>query len=489
MQAKNVQRYSRALALVFAAVVPTVARAQRLVGTVTDSVHHVPLSDATVVATPVTAASDPVFHSTHTDAKGRFALDSLRPGRYSISVEHAFTDSIGLDVPSRVVAIAGNGTTNTALALPSVATLRRVLCPAALGDTTLGVMLGVVRKPDGSAAAGGRVVLSWTELAADKATLTIHREERTASATTDSLGVYRACGVPTGIALLVQAQLGSQQSGVITEQVGEAAVLVRDLALGSEGATASSAGVADSGTAAGTIGQGVLTGSVIGARGEPIVAAHVNLVGTERSTSVDATGAFRFAGLPTGTQGFEVVALGYLPRRFRAEITRDTRAGEVRLDKAVVVLDSVRVTARRKYDARAYPEFEGRLRRGGIGRFVTEEMIDHQHPFVLSDMLRTISGITVHVAPNGTPELDCNNRSVSTLLGQIKASNLPNGSSIAEDAGSSPWKVYIDGVFDRGADVNRLLPEAVHGVEIYHRGEAPTMYPTGICGVVLIWSK
>jgi len=37
--------------------------------------------------------------------------------------------------------------------------------------------------------------------------------------------------------------------------------------------------------------------------------------------------------------------------------------------------------------------------------------------------------------------------------------------------------------------VNRLLPEAVHGVEIYHRNEAPAMYPSGVCGVVLIWSK
>jgi len=483
-----VRSYFFALAITVATAVPTVARSQRLVGTVTDSVHHSPLSDATVVATAVNSASDSVFHTTRTDAKGRFALDSLRAGRYSISVEHAFTDSIGLDVPSRIVAIAGNGTTNTALALPSVTTLRRTLCPAALKDTTLGVLLGVVRKSGGSAAAGGRVVLSWNELAADKTTLTIHREERTASATTDSLGVYRACGVPTGVTLLVQAQLGSQQSGVISEQIGEAGVLVRDLALGSEGATAAGAGIADSGSATGTAGQGVLTGSVIGARGESIVAAHVNLVGTERSTSVDAAGAFRFGGLPTGTQGFEVVALGYLPRRFRAEITRDTRAGEVRLDKAVVVLDSVRVTARRKYDVRAYPEFESRARRGGIGRFVTEELIEQQHPFVLSDMLRTISGINVRVEPNGAPVLDCN-RSVSTLIGSMKKADTPHGWSIAEDSGDSPWKVYIDGLFDRGADVNRLLPEAVHGVEIYHRNEAPAMYPSGVCGVVLIWSK
>jgi carboxypeptidase family protein len=491
VQTRNLQSYSLALAIVVAAAVPTVAQAQRLVGTVTDSVHHAPLSDATVVATPVNVASDPVFHTTHTDAKGRFALDSLRPGRYSISVEHAFTDSIGIDVPSRIVAIPAKGTTETALAFPSVATLRRTLCPAALRDTTLGVMLGVVRTADGAAAVGGRVVVGWSDFSTDKSTLTVKRDERTASVTTDSLGVYRACGVPAALGLLVQAQLGSRQSGIISEQIGDAGVLVRDFTLGAEADTAGGS-VASGGTPSGSAGQGVLTGSVEGARGEKIVAARVTLVGTARSVSVDDNGAFRFAGLPMGTQGFEVVALGYLPRRFRAEVMRDTRVGVVKLDKSVVVLDSMRVVARRRYDSRAYPEFEDRARRRAIGRFVTEEMIEQKHPFVLSDMLRMVPGITMQVVGNDVV-LRCNRSAegTSTLLGALKANQIPQGSSreSGTDGGNSPWKVYVDGLSAGDADVNRLVPEAVHGVEIYHRGEAPAKYSTGICGVILIWSK
>ena len=104
-------------------------------------------------------------------------------------------------------------------------------------------------------------------------------------------------------------------------------MLVRDFALGAETGTTANSGITAGGTSEDTVGRGVLTGSVVGARGEPIASARVNLVGSARSTSVDATGAFRFAGLPTGTQGFEVLALGYLPRRFRAEVTRDTRVG------------------------------------------------------------------------------------------------------------------------------------------------------------------
>jgi len=36
----------------------------------------------------------------------------------------------------------------------------------------------------------------------------------------------------------------------------------------------------------------------------------------------------------------------------------------------------------------------------------------------------------------------------------MKKADTPHGWSIAEDSGDSPWKVYIDGLFDRGADVN-----------------------------------
>lgn len=488
MKTQNVRWRSTALAILFACA-PAVAHPQRLVGTVTDSVHRAPLRNATVVATPMDASRDSVFHSARTDAKGRFELDSLRPGRYSISVEHAFTDSIGLDVPSRIVAIPATGTTETALAFPSVATLRRALCPAALTDTTLGVMLGVLRNADGSPAAGGRVVVGWSDLSTDRTTLAIKRDERTASTTADSLGVYRACGVPAAVALLVQAQSGSRQSGIINEQIGEAGVLVRDFTLGAEMDTTGGS-VAAGGTSAGSAGQGVVTGSVEGARGEKISAARVTLVGTAHSASVDENGAFRVTGLPTGTQGFEVVALGYLPRRFRAEVTRDTRIGVVKLDKSVVVLDSMRVVARRRYDTRAYPEFEERLRRRALGRFVTEEMIEQQHPFLLSDMLRMMPGITMHAAPNGDPILTCNRSSRVSLVGLLKSEWIPaNSEKRDENAADALWKIYIDGALDGTSDVNRLLPSAVHGLEVYHRNEAPAQYPTGICGAIIIWSK
>jgi hypothetical protein len=468
----------------------TSAQSAKLVGTVIDSVHRAPLRHATVVATPMEPGRDSVFHSTLTDAKGQFTLDALPSGRYSVSVEHAFTDSIGLDVPSREVTIPGEGTARTTLALPSVRTLRRTLCPIALADTTLGVMLGVVHAANGSPAAGGRVVLGWSDLSTDKTTLTVRRDERTASTATDSVGVYRACGVPVGVALLVQAQLGSMQSGVITEQIGEAGVLVRDFSLGTEEESRTRHGVASDSATRGSVGNGMLTGSVVGMRGERVASARVGLAGTTRSTTVDSLGRFRFVGLPTGTQGFEVLALGYLPRRFRADVTSDTRVGVVRLDRLAILLDSVRVIARRQYDARLYPEFEARLRRRAFGQFVTEEMIEKRRPFVLSDMMRMMHGFSVRVTPSGAPIFE-SNRGITTLQNvtnpRAQQGAAPGGSD--KNVGRSCVRLYVNGVLDQSGDVNRMVPDAVHGVEVYSVAEAPAKYQGGSCGVVLIWTK
>ncbi|HEX7980187.1 MAG TPA: carboxypeptidase-like regulatory domain-containing protein [Gemmatimonadaceae bacterium] len=209
------------------------AQSTRLSGAVTDSVHRAPLVDATVLATPIAPTRDTVFHSSRTDAKGRFELAGLQVGKYVVSVEHAFTDSIGLAVPPREVEVTAAGGTSLALALPSVTTLRKTLCPAAQSDTTLGVMLGVVRHTDGSTAGGANVVFVWTDIAADRTKPAARTTRMTASVTTDSSGVYRACGLPSGVGLLVQAQSGTnEQSGVVEERIGAAGVLVRELVLG-----------------------------------------------------------------------------------------------------------------------------------------------------------------------------------------------------------------------------------------------------------------
>jgi hypothetical protein len=458
-------------------------QAARISGTVTDSVHRAPLVDATVLATPVAPTRDTVFHSARTDASGRFQLAGLQAGTYEISVEHPFTDSIGLAVPSREVQATPNGSPPLALALPSVGTLRRTLCRAAVSDTTLGVMLGVVRRADGSTVRGANVVFEWTDVSVDKATLRARQTRMSAATTTDSVGVYRACGVPAGIALFVQAQLGAgEQSGVVEEHIGEAGVLVRELVLGDSARSRQLATGAEAGADTGAVhGDGVVRGVVRGERDRPIADAQVHLFGTSRVARTNAQGEFRLADIPTGTQGLEVIALGYAPRRFRAEISATTEPMTVTMSKFAAMLDSIRVTARRVASGRRYSEFDERERsRRLVGQFFTEEDIEKKHPFLTSDLLRQIRGFAVAVGPDGKVMVG-QNRGVYTLRGM-----LPGGNSSGGGGRACPT-IFVDGV-ESALELNEIPPSWIHGIEVYQQGEAPAKYST-FCGAILIWTK
>jgi hypothetical protein len=429
-------------------------------------VHHAPLSDATVLATPVAPTRDTVFHAARTDAAGRFALGGLQAGRYELSVEHAFTDSIGLSVPPREVEIPAQSAAPLVLALPSVRTLRRALCRAAEADTTLGVMLGTVRRTDGSTVKGANVVFEWTDVSVDRATLQAKQTRISVSTKTDSVGVYRACGLPAGIALFVQAQLGtSAQSGVVEEHIGEAGVLVRELVFGDSTRTRQIAmGVGTSGTAdadTGAVhGDGVMRGVVRNERG-PLANARVHLFGTSRSATTNAAGEFLLADIPTGTQGIEIIALGYAPRRVRAEVLATAEPITVTMSRIATVLDSIRVTARRVANGRRYNEFDERSRHGH-GRYVTEEEVERRHPFVTSDLLRVMPGVMVSVGRD--------NEHVVSMRRCLPG-------------------VYLDGM-ESALPLDEIPTSWIHGVEVYQISEIPSQYRgRGLCGLILVWTK
>ena len=473
-------------------------------GTVTDSVHRAPLSDATVFATPVAPTRDTVFHSARTDAKGRFAIEGLQVGRYVVSVEHAFTDSIGLAVPPHEVQVTGEGATALELALPSVVTLRRTLCGAGVTDSTLGAMLGVVRRGDGSAVAGANVVFGWTDVAVERSSLTARLTRITTAATTDSMGVYRACGLPAGIALLVQGQRGpDEQSGVIEEHIGEAGVLVRELVLGDSAPGQQLATGADTGA---VHGPGLVRGVVRGNRERPVANAQVHLFGTSRVAKTNAAGEFRLADIPTGTQGFEIIALGYAPRRLRAEVSATGSPIMVTMSKMAAVLDSIRVTARRVQTGGRYNEFDERAHRGH-GQYITEDEIERRNPFLTSDLLRMIHGLGVIVTWDGSV-IPTASRGIYTLRGLLPYGTSTGGTSTggaimgpapmggASMGGASMGAVngggclaiFVDGV-PSFQGLNDIPPSWVHGIEIYRQGQAPAKYSGGTCGVILIWSK
>lgn len=429
-------------------------------GVVTDSVHGRPLGAATVIATPAPEVADTDFHSAVTDARGRFAVEGLRAGRYVLTVEHPWIDSTGVGVPPVTVDVPAGGTASATLGIPSTATLRRVFCPVALRDSALGVMLGVVRRVDGTPIGGARVVFSWTDFDVDRQSAAARTAQLTASATADSTGVYRACGLPVARTLLVQAQADSTtHSGVLEERIAEAGVLVRDFHLGPADARADAAG------------QFAIAGTVRGIAGDPVAGAQVRLFGTTRATTTNGGGEFRLGGLAGGTQGIEVVALGFYPFRTRVEVGDATPALAVRLERAAVVLDSMRIIAKRQRNplAQSYREFDERAATGR-GEFLTEEEIARRHPFETSDLFKLMRG--VKVVGFGS------DAKIAATRGHATIGNT-----------ECPLDIFIDGVRGQQSDLNTLPPEALHGAEVYTVASAPAKYRVGPCGALFLWTK
>src|SRR6267143_138968 len=102
-------------------LVPQIAAAQRSVeGTVYDSLLHAPLRGADVWV----RGSE---RHAQTGADGRFRLDSIIPGRYTLLVSHPGLDSAGLFTLAVPVNITADETPVN-VATPSLATLWRRRC-------------------------------------------------------------------------------------------------------------------------------------------------------------------------------------------------------------------------------------------------------------------------------------------------------------------------------------------------------------------------
>jgi hypothetical protein len=170
-----------------------------IAGVVHDSVRDWPLGGATVFL------SGTAYRAV-TDAAGRFRIDSILPGEYTLAFDHAFLDSLPTrprPLPLRVDSAAH---AKIDLALPSLATLAKEACPelepglrAALPEgrpeagPERGLVFGEVRgfEPQGAEV---RVDVRWEEY--EKHPLRPLRvRPMHAEVTPDAAGRYVACGV------------------------------------------------------------------------------------------------------------------------------------------------------------------------------------------------------------------------------------------------------------------------------------------------------
>lgn len=93
------------------------------------------------------------------------------------------------------------------------------------------------------------------------------------------------------------------------------------------------------------VGSVILAGRVTDTLGQPIVEARVVVLEANRSTTTDVEGRFRIGGIPEGTYGVSIAAIGFRPRVYRVTLSGTTTTLDARLLPSVVELAAIQTTA------------------------------------------------------------------------------------------------------------------------------------------------
>lgn len=443
-----------------------------LSGTVYDSLARKPLAGA-MVQIGSTEISGRVLDAT-SDGDGNFEIVGVPPGSYIIGFFHPVLDSLGLEMAPKQLSITAPGPVSIALAIPSAATIRNILCPSSAIADSSGLLMGFVHDADeGTPLAGASVAALWNEIVVDKG---IHAERREVSAKTSDMGGYALCGLPTDGPIMARAELGSDATGFIEIAVPPHGLLHRDFNI-PRGSAATTVAVDDSaGAAAGQTvrrGSAALGGSVRDEKGRPLSGAQLMVWGSGVTGSTREDGTFTLVGLPAGSQSLEARYVGYAPRRITVDlVSHATRSVTVTLDKRADVLGQVTVYGK---PSRRADDFTGFLQRSksGFGHFLTRADIEKRHPFQFTDLFRMIPGFRV------VPDTGFGYRIISSRGGDIHGECQPT--------------LYIDGMkINDASDIDGfVLPDDVAGIEAYAGAAGAPAWASGLsgsCGSILVWT-
>ena len=210
------------LTFALAAIWGTLNAQGHLRGVAYDSLQGHPLAGATVWLRDLD-------RSAFTDSAGRFVMDSVPLGPHIFLLSHPDLDSAGFGTIAASVTLTVG--TDIVLAVPSIRTLWRRLC----GRDSIGVdsalVFGSVQDADARALLSGvTVTVVWPHLDMSD-THHLRVEIRADSATTDSTGTYRICGVATGTSVRAQARAGPHTTGIVQIMARARPVARRDFSL------------------------------------------------------------------------------------------------------------------------------------------------------------------------------------------------------------------------------------------------------------------
>lgn len=145
-----------------------------------------------------------------TDAEGRFALDGLEPGLYSVGFTHPYLEAFAYTPESREVRVPAEVTTPMRInfSAPSAEGVARSICrdverpepPVEAGRRVPvnGILVGRVTGPDGTPLPGAlvRIVSTHYDLASSEGRVNLRSGHTGVLVKTNASGYYRACWVP-----------------------------------------------------------------------------------------------------------------------------------------------------------------------------------------------------------------------------------------------------------------------------------------------------
>jgi hypothetical protein len=435
----------------------------RLEGIVSDSAHARWPEGASILA----VRADPPAHSAGAtvDSRGRYRIDSLPAGRYMVEFASAFLDSLEVSLPPREVTVEAGRVARANFTIPSGRTLRAGACPGIALGAGSGAVIGRVLDADSDVPlAGARVAVLWHETAVDRKSMRVETAERSGAVTTDTLGRYRICGVPTDDWVVMQVQHGGRAGSDVRVMVPDSAgVAVRQLSLSSSSSRPITPAT-DSTPPEPLTGTASVTGVVRGVGGLPVGEAQVRVLGTRGVVMTDARGRYSLGDLPSGTQVLEVRRIGYLLAQQSVELRGGRSVVQDVPMRRIVTLDSIRVLAQRS----RYREFEFNRRANRFGKFFTVDSIENRHPLYTSDLMRMMPGF--QVSGFGLDAVVSSSRGATSLTGKCQVN------------------IVIDGM--QHQEINLINPNDIGAMEIYRPGQpAPIQYLQESCGVIVIWSR
>lgn len=385
-----------------------------------------------------------------TDSLGRFRIDSISAGTYSLRLSHPLLDTLGLSVVTRPIELKQGDPTYFVLSIPSPTTIVGRKCSPTerkLGDAALA---GVVLDADTEMpSVGTEVIVAWMDYVVG--TKSIEKTPQRRSSTVKEDGSYLVCGIPSDLQTGILAARGKDSTAEVPV-VFSNRLVVQSLHLprseDSIVATTSSKRTAS------------LTGRILGQNGKAIDGARIAVEADNAVTTSDVNGAFTLSGVRAGTRLVSVRKLGYAPAELSLDFNSVTpRTSTVTLVPVSSVLETVTVTALRDVGLQRVGFTE--RRRLGAGTYLGPKEIDGKNAPKLGILLEEVPLLRRYT---------CVRYWVDGHM----------WSSMSDDDGSLGPDAFLSGA-ELGA------------VEVYGPLTAPAEFialsKQGLCASVVVWTK